>query len=315
VVTSKDGMGVFGFGRAPKTTGLMRGQQGFVLSLVETSKAESAAKVASALKPLLALVRVTQCTMHGDMECLRITTPSAVYLYGMRGAGFASVYDPSGADWISYQHGKKAAGEYRGMPKCGQPVKYFHCGYGFGQYRTENVFATTHETISPEHVRVHSITRDGAAECMWDFHTDHATMTLLKIPGPYWFLYEGTPGGELNAEQDHVLRPSGERTPLSQPWIEDAPWLLFSAGESPHGLYLLRHQDAAPVSYVSWPYKPDKDGALNQMTVTGFGRPSWDDPKQHTPPLTTLPAKFSIAITAGSDEAAAKAITSQLSRP
>src|SRR6267154_5041362 len=76
-------------------------------------------------------VRVSAVTLFGDMECLRIETPSATYLYGKRGAGFASILDPDGHDWIGYRHGDKALGEYRGLPKCGQPVKYFHCGYGF----------------------------------------------------------------------------------------------------------------------------------------------------------------------------------------
>jgi len=59
----------------------------------------------------------------------------------------------------------------------------------------------------------------------------------------------------------------------------------------------VNHQPDSPVdSYVSWPYKPEKDGALQQMTVFGFGRPDWQDPKQHTPPMSGLPARFSIAV-------------------
>ena len=71
-------------------------------------------------------VRVSEVTLHGDMECLKIETPVATYFYGKRGAGFARILDRDGHDWISYRHGAKALGEYRGLPKCGQPVKYFH---------------------------------------------------------------------------------------------------------------------------------------------------------------------------------------------
>ena len=88
-------------------------------------------------------IRVSDVTLFGDMECLRIETPGATYVYGKRGAGFASILDPEGYDWISYRHGGKALGEYRGLPKCGQPTKYFHCGYGFGQYTNDNHFHTT----------------------------------------------------------------------------------------------------------------------------------------------------------------------------
>ncbi len=230
------------------------------------------------------------------MECLRIETPSATYLYGKRGAGFASILDPDGHDWISYRHGNKALGEYRGLSKCGQPTKYFHCGYGFGQYTNSNPFTTTATRHAPNHVRIHSETKDGTAACDWDFFPTHATMTLLQIPGRYWFLYEGTPGGKLNPGEDFVIRPGGKKTPLTVPWTDDVSWLVFGAKESPFGLLCLAHQPSPPVSYVSWPYTPEPDGGVNQMTVSGFGRPGWQDPKQHTPPLDKLPARFSIAI-------------------
>jgi hypothetical protein len=251
-------------------------------------------------------VRVSGVTLFGDMECLCIETASAIYFYGKRGAGFASIVDPDGHDWISYRHGGKARGEYRGLPKCGQPVKYFHCGYGFGQYTNSNPFTTTFQQLAPDHIRVHSETKDGIASCDWDFFPTHATMTLPKIPGRYWFLYEGTPGGALDVADDFVLRPGGQRTPLAEPWVDDVRWMLFGAKESPFGLLLFAHQRSAPVSCVAWPYKPEPDGGVNQMTVAGFGRPGWQDAKQHTPPLETLPAKFSIAITRGATLEAAE---------
>jgi hypothetical protein len=260
-------------------------------------------------------IRVSEVMLFGDMECLRVETPSATYLYGKRGAGFASIFDPDGHDWISYRHGGKARGEYRGLPKCGQPVKYFHCGYGFGQYTNANHFTTTWTRLAPDHVRVHSETWDGAAACDWDFFPTHATMTLLKIPGRYWFLYEGTPGGELNAAEDFVVRPGGQRTPLTEPWTDDVPWMLFGAKESPFGLLLIAHQPSPPASYVSWPYKPEPDGGVNQMTVAGFGRPGWQDAKQHTPPLTQLPAKFSIAITPSTEADTARRFLQQTQIP
>ncbi len=243
-----------------------------------------------------ASVRVSEVTIFGDMECLRIETPSATYLYGKRGAGFASILDPDGHDWISYRHGNKALGEYRGLPKCGQPTKYFHCGYGFGQYTNANPFRTTTMRIAPDLLRVHSETQDGSAACDWDFFSDHAKMTLLRIPGHYWFIYEGTPGGKLNPAEDFAIRPGGKKTPLTEPWTDDVLWLAFGAKESLFGLLCLAHQPRPPVSYVSWPYKPEPDGGVNQMTVAGFGRPGRQDPKQHTPPLDKLPARFSIAI-------------------
>jgi len=259
-------------------------------------------------------VRVSEVTLFGDMECLRIETASATYVYGKSGAGFASIFDPEGHDWISYRNGHKALGEYRGLPKCGQPVKYFHCGYGFGQYTNANPFSTAVTRLAPGHVRVHSETKDGAAVSDWDFFPTHATMTLLKIPGRYWFIYEGTPGGELNPAEDFVIRAGGKKTPLTEPWTDDVPWMAFGAKKSGFGLVCLAHQPSPPVSYVSWPYKPEPDGGLNQMTVSGFGRPGWQDPAQHTPPLTKLPARFSIAIIAGPTTESAETAVQRIQR-
>jgi hypothetical protein len=39
------------------------------------------------------------------------------------------------------------------------------------------------------------------------------------------------------------------------------------------------------------------------MTVFGFGRPGWEDPRQHNPALRQLPARFSVALTRGTDRA------------
>ena len=246
-------------------------------------------------------VRVSDTTLFGEMDCFRVETPSAIYLYGKRGAGFASILDPQGHDWISYGPGNKARGEYRGLPKCGQPVKYFHCGYGFGQYTNDNWFASTVTLREPGHVRIHSETRNGNSACDWDFFPDHAMLTLHRIGLPtFWFLYEGTPGGALDVADDYVIRSDAnakKRTSLSEPWTGVTPLVVFGAKESSYALVCVNHQTNSPIdSYVSWPYKAEVDGSLNDMTVFGFGRPGWTDSSQHQPQLRALPAQFSIAL-------------------
>src|SRR6185503_3798749 len=149
-----------------------------------------------ASQPTRHFVRVSEVTLHGDMDCFKIETPTATYFYGKRGAGFASILDRDGHDWIGYRLGGKARGEYRGLPKCGQPTKFFHCGYGYGQYKTENPFSSRVAVRQADHVCIESEARDGKSACRWDFYADHATLTLLRIDLPtFWFLYEGTPGG------------------------------------------------------------------------------------------------------------------------
>jgi hypothetical protein len=248
-------------------------------------------------------IQVTDATLLGDMECFKIQTAFATYVYGKRGGGFASIVDREGHDWIAYHHGGHAAGEYRGLPKCGQPTKYFHCGYGFGQYTNTNWFTSTVSLREPEHVRIHSETRNGDSACDWDFFPARATMTLLRMGGAaYWFLYEGVPGGTLDVDKDFVVRPGNRKTFLSEPWTDNVPWVYFGAAESRSAFFLVNHQHHDKTdSYVFWPYKREADGSFQQMTVFGFGRPSWEDPKQHTPPLTELPARFSIGFAEGTE--------------
>jgi hypothetical protein len=41
----------------------------------------------------LSRVRVREITVHGDMACFKVETPSATYIYGKKGAGFATILD------------------------------------------------------------------------------------------------------------------------------------------------------------------------------------------------------------------------------
>ena len=238
-------------------------------------------------------------------------------LYGKRGAGFASILDKDGHDWVSYRPGGKARGEYRGLPKCGQPTKFFHCGYGYGQYQTENPFSSRVTVQEAGRVRIESETRDGKSACRWDFYPDHATLTLLRIDLPtFWFLYEGTPGGTLVAEKDFVIRPDGTKTTLDHAWSQVVPWVCFGASETPVGLVLVNHQDPEPGevdSYVSWPFRKDEtDGSFRDMTVFGFGRKGHEQLIQHVPDLKRLPARFSIGFVDRADYPTARAACERL---
>jgi hypothetical protein len=261
-------------------------------------------------------VRVSETVIHDDMDCFKIETPTATYIYGKRGAGFASIIDKDGCDWVSYRPGGNSRGEYRGLPKCGQPTKYFHCGYGYGQYHTDNPFSSRVTVRDIDHVRIESETRDGKSACRWDFYPDHASFTLLRIDLPtFWFLYEGTPGGKLDAERDFVIRPDGQKTTLDRPWTEVVPWVCFGAAETSVGFVCVNHQEPEPHqsdSYESWPFKKDPDGSFRDMTVFGFGRKGHEKLVQHVADLTRLPARYSIAFIERADLATAKSTCERL---
>jgi len=311
-----DGMIVFGFGRGPDGSLLRGAGQRFVLGFIEESVKDKPAhaRVDAVARRWLqdaeTAVHVSEATLFGDLDCFRIETPTATYLYGKRGAGFASILDPQGRDWIGYHHGGKATGEYRGLPKSTTLGGYFHCDYGFGKDQT-NLFTSTVTLREPGHVRIHSETRQGDGACDWDFFPTHATLTLLKVPGgKFWFTYEGAPGGTFDLTEDFTIRSDGKHASLSETWSEVVPWVLFGAQESPHGLLLVNHQTGSPVdSYTPFPYKLSEKQPAHQMAVFGFGRSDWQDPvRKHVPLFTNLPARFSLAITPAATATAAGAV-------
>jgi len=263
-------------------------------------------------------IRISEVTLHGDMDCFKIETPTATYLYGKKGAGFASILDKDGLDWVSYRPGDNARGEYRGLPKCGQPIKFFHCGYGYGLYKTDNVFTSRVTVRAADHVRIESETGDKKSACAWDFHPTHATLTVKRIDRPtYWFLYEGTPGGKLDADKDFVIRPDGTKSTLDKPWSQVVPWVCFGSAKTKVGFVCVNHQEpeeGQTDSYVSWPFQKDKDGSFQDMTVFGFGRKGYKELVEHVPDLKRLPARFSIGFVEAADHKIAKAVCEAVRR-
>ncbi len=131
-------------------------------------------------------------------------------------------------------------------------------------------------------------------QCVWDIFPTYARLTVLKMRTPYWFLYEGTPGGKLDEDTDYCVRPGrphGARTPASTKWdgdiaAADGPgeWLYFGAGD--RVLFLIHHEDDDAVDSY-WPMR-------GEMTVFGFGR------KGINKFMETVPAHFTIGLCDGS---------------
>lgn len=229
-----------------------------------------------------ALVRVTDGVQHRDQESFKIETPNATYYYHKRGAGFASIMDKDGNDWLGYRPGGGPAGEYRGIPNMGHPEGYCHPG--------KTVSSSRLNSNGPIKVSILSESDDGKMQCRWDIFPAFARLTVLKMRTPYWFLYEGTPGGKLDEDSDYCIRADtsgGTRTPASVKWdgdlkAQDGPgeWLCFGDGD--RVLYLAHHEDDQAVDSY-WPMR-------GQMTVFGFGR------MKTNKFMETVPAHFTIGL-------------------
>ena len=241
--------------------------------------------VAGSTSPPDPLVTVADGVERAGQESFRITTPRATYYYHKRGAGFASIEDADGNDWLSYHPGvgpvsnSGSGGKYRGIPNMGHPEGYCHPG--------SDKSASRLLADGPIKATIVSRSDDGKWACRWDIFPTCARMTVLKVSHPYWFLYEGTPAGRLDGDSDYCVRCDGTRTAASARWDGDIPgdgrtgeWLCFGDETVNRVLYLVHHEDDDEIDSY-WPMN-------HEMTVFGFGR------RGINKYLTLVPAHFTI---------------------
>ena len=223
------------------------------------------------------MVTVADDVQHQGQASYKIITPGGTYLYHKQGGGFASLFDADGNDWISYRPRGGSAGHFRGIPNMVYPEGHFHPG-GTG-------FVSRIEADGPIKVSIVSQSGDDKWACRWDIFPTFARLTVTKAAGPYWFLYEGTPGGKLDLDNDFCIRSPNVRTKASESWITTLPdpeWVAFGDGKIKRVLYMVHCQpDKAEDSY--WPMQ-------GNMTVFGFGR------KNLEKYMTAVPNQFVIGL-------------------
>ena len=243
-----------------------------------------------------ALVTLREAVVYQEQESYEISTPAATYYYHRQGAGFASLLDRDGNDWLSYRPYGGSDGKYRGIPNLAHPENHFHPG-GSG-CRSRIVSA------GPLKVTIASESVDGKWACRWEVYASHARLTVLKVDHPYWFLYEGTPGGALDEASDYSVISDGRRRALAERWEEALPqpqWIYFGASNVERVLFLAQHEaDEHIDSY--WPME-------GNMTVFGFGRNGLEKF------LTRTPAQFSVGLLETGDFGAVRNHIGALTQP
>jgi hypothetical protein len=197
-------------------------------------------------------------TVYQGQQAYQVTTPAATYILHRQGGGLAALIDPQGNDWISYRPGGGSDGKYRGIPNLKYPEGYLHPG---------NVNAESRIVSSDSlctQILVES--KDAMCQALWSFQPQFVSLKLLRAPIPYWFLYEGTPGGRFDEDACYIVRSTGLRTSARETWDDtlNPGWLYFGNTTSPYILFLAQHETEAKHSSY-WPME-------NNMTVFGFGR-------------------------------------------
>ena len=232
-----------------------------------------------------AQVAITDNVSHEGQASYQIATVAGTYYYHKAGAGFASLDDVDGNDWIGYHPGLGPAGEFRGIPNMGAVG---HPG--------DLTSSSTIVSQGPLKTTIQSQSKDGNWRFMWEIYPNYATMTLQQAGGSYWLLYEGTPGGTFEPASDSWTRSSGETALCSESWVGDVAgpeWVYFRDGTRDRYLFLAHHEDDA-LQDQYWPLQ-------GNMTVFGFGRQYPVGDRY----LTAVPAHLTIGLGDGTATAPA----------
>lgn len=231
------------------------------------------------------LVTVTDNVEHEQQESVKIVTRAATYYYHKAGAGFASLEDADGNDWIGHHPGGRAAGQFRGIPNLVHPEGYFHPGGTECQ--------TTIVQAGPDKAVLESQSNDGKWAVRWDILPDFARLTVLEAPKEYWFLYEGTPGGKIDEQNDMCVLSNSYAMPASERWdtrLAPPRWAYFQDGATGRILYFIHHEDDGDMDSY-WPMNESSDRRPQDgMTVLGFGR------LKLASSLSKTPARFTIGL-------------------
>ncbi len=206
-----------------------------------------------------ASVSVTDTSDEGQ-ACFEITTDNAIYYFQKEAGAFSSIIDKDGKDWASFNHNSGASGMYRGVPNLVHPGDKFHPGY---THCTSSLISNTSDMVL-----IRAKTKDDKWEVQWEFYSTHATMTVLKSDGLYWFLYEGTPNGSYSTSSNYWMISDGTKSSCGTKKPGNIPspeWICFGDNAIDRVFFFLHHEDDEESDH----YRP-----MDPMTVFGFGRGS-----------------------------------------
>ncbi len=137
----------------------------------------------------------------GISSTYAVATEIGTYEFDPAGGGFSSLNDVDGADWVGYDANVAgSAGTFRGFPNMIHPEAQFRPG-GTGVTTTVVGDGPLRTTMD--------VTADGGSWTgQWQIYPTFARFELSAVAHDFWFLYEGTPGGTLDAG-DLYIRSDG----------------------------------------------------------------------------------------------------------
>jgi hypothetical protein len=225
-----------------------------------------------------AQVKIENEAFDEGQAAFHVSTPFySVYLQKEAG-GLSSMCDPENNDWIGYRNAgtesypASAASSYRGIPNL--------VNGGEGSGTGHPGFYNCHSELSSDSV-VTVWSTDGKWKMKYEFHTTHIVLSVTESdPGhPYWFLYEGSPGGVFKPEKtvwgtdritlsgDIPCYYSGQSLQFSSKYI----W--FGRTDQKYTFFLaIEGNDDCPELLGFLGNKGCPENSPDGMVVFGFGR-------------------------------------------
>ena len=230
---------------------------------------------------------------YEDRPHFVINTPTATYYYDQRGGGFSRIIDPHGNDWIGFRmepwnaYPASAASAYRGLPNSvfsGGEAGAGHPGHDHCQSVVDQNQIT-------------STSQSGKWRWTWTFTDSTARLQMNEVDAehPYWFLYEGTPGGRFDVANSYFgTDQSGRRqkTPdfyAGKSTFDSFQWAYFGDTKEERAFFVKQLAEDDKTDMIG--YLGNTERGLDSpdgMLVFGFGR------NQDTQPLLTQPQSFVI---------------------
>ncbi|MCM5664332.1 FG-GAP repeat domain-containing protein [Galbibacter mesophilus] len=207
-----------------------------------------------------------------------IKTPNVTYYYDKAGGGFSRIIDKEGNDWVSFKkepwgtYPQAAASSFRGLPNL-----------VFGSEVDGGAGHPGHDKCTSEMIgnnKIKTVSKSGNWAWEWTIEDNYAKLEILKTDGnPYWFLYEGTPGGKYNPSS------SVYGTDVSGPISKNPDFYKGNLDLGNYQWAYFSNENAANTFFIAQSRKDDKadlmgylgnseEGVSSKdgMTVFGFGR-------------------------------------------
>lgn len=171
------------------------------------------------------------------LDAWLIKTGEVEWWWDVEAAAFISIHDPEGKDWVGFspKPGSKGAGEFRGYPN----VVVAKASKGKGNFHPGYTGASTARVVAegPVRLAVEATTSiDRPFTVLWEFFPSYARARVVRndIESPFWWLYEGTPGGEFGPFKAIL---SDGSTAVGERDMPDPEWTYYDSPNSGHVMY------------------------------------------------------------------------------